>query len=45
MLLTDAYRRKPHLASYAATRLYWRAMQIQDDLERTERAPKGGGRK
>lgn len=33
VLLTDVFRRRPRRASHAATRIFWRSMQVQDDLD------------
>ena len=32
-LFTDTFRRHPQRAAYAATRMYWQAMQMQDEIE------------
>lgn len=33
IVITDAYRRRPNKASAAATRMFWRSMQLQDEQE------------
>lgn len=33
IVLTDAYRKRPRKASEAATRMFWRSMQLQDEQE------------
>jgi len=33
ILFTDWYRRRMERCAYAATRMYWRAMQNQDEIE------------
>lgn len=38
IMFTDWYRRQVGRASNAASRMYWRAMQMQDDADRNRNA-------